>query len=114
MTIRLTSGMKAYSKSLSLHVGSNELIYRAPRGKKFAVILMLDEEPDNESGISADDFLQSCGWKQSEHRIDELRALIESEIADFFAGYDSPGEPESPESAQAQLLARLKTVFKAA
>lgn len=36
-----------------------------------------------------------------------LQKLIESEIADFFAGFGSPGEPESPAEMQSQLLARV-------
>ncbi|SAF94447.1 Uncharacterised protein [Enterobacter hormaechei] len=36
-----------------------------------------------------------------------LQELIESEIADFFAGFGSPGEPETPEDMQSQLLARI-------
>ncbi|MDF7662382.1 hypothetical protein PUG81_25750 [Erwiniaceae bacterium L1_54_6] len=37
--------------------------------------------------------------------------LIESEIADFFAGFGSPGEPQTPEEMQHQLLGRIATVF---
>lgn len=36
-----------------------------------------------------------------------LQELIESEIGDFFAGFGSPGEPETPEDMQSQLLARI-------
>lgn len=36
-----------------------------------------------------------------------LQELIESEIADFFAGFGSPGEPENPEDMQSQLIARI-------
>ncbi|QIK11845.1 hypothetical protein G7090_16445 [Leclercia sp. 29361] len=36
-----------------------------------------------------------------------LQELIESEICDFFAGFGSPGEPETPEDMQSQLLARI-------
>lgn len=36
-----------------------------------------------------------------------LQKLIESEIADFFAGFDNPGEPETPEDMQSHLLARI-------
>nr|WP_309242193.1 MULTISPECIES: hypothetical protein [unclassified Pantoea] len=41
-----------------------------------------------------------------------LRLLIESEIADFCAGIGSPGEPETPESMQADLMARIAAVFR--
>lgn len=61
--IELKSGMKAYAKSLSLHVDGNEFKYTAPRGKKFAVILMTDEKPDNISGISPDKWLNDMGWE---------------------------------------------------
>lgn len=42
-----------------------------------------------------------------------LKNLVESEIADFFAGFGSPGEPETPEEMQRQLLARINNVFSA-
>ncbi|HEY3987627.1 hypothetical protein [Cedecea sp.] len=113
MTIRLQPGMKAYTRALSLHIGPNELIYRAPRGTKFAVILMLAERPDNEAGIAANDYLRSSGWNESDSCSDELQANIQSEIGDFFAGFGGPGEPESPEKAQAQLMSRINALFKA-
>ncbi|QKJ87454.1 hypothetical protein PMPD1_2512 [Paramixta manurensis] len=58
----LKSGMVAYAKTLSLHIEGTELKYNAPRGKKFAVILMTAEKPGDE-GIKADEFLRQCGWK---------------------------------------------------
>ncbi|MGV3930485.1 Lar family restriction alleviation protein [Citrobacter braakii] len=36
-----------------------------------------------------------------------LQELIKSEIGDFFAGFGSPGEPESVEDMQSHLLARI-------
>lgn len=42
-----------------------------------------------------------------------LRTLVESEIADFCAGLGSPGEPESPEEMQRQLMERVAAVFDA-
>lgn len=60
--LKLESGMKCYAKTLSLHIDGHEFKYTAPRGKKFAVIIMNDEKPDNAAGISADDFLRNCGW----------------------------------------------------
>ncbi|MFO3906438.1 hypothetical protein AAHD62_18220 [Enterobacter hormaechei] len=36
-----------------------------------------------------------------------LKQLIECEISDFFAGFGHPGEPETPEEMQSQLLARV-------
>ena len=40
-----------------------------------------------------------------------LQELIESEIGDFFAGFSSPGEPESPADMQSQLLARISPLL---
>jgi len=37
----------------------------------------------------------------------EIAKLIESEIGDFFAGFGHPGEPETPEEMQSQLLERV-------
>lgn len=42
-----------------------------------------------------------------------LSELIGSEVADFFATFGAPGEPESPEEAQAQLVERLAALLKA-
>lgn len=36
-----------------------------------------------------------------------LKQLIECEISDFFAGFGHPGEPETPEEMQSQLLERV-------
>ncbi|WP_270735190.1 hypothetical protein [Leclercia adecarboxylata] len=36
-----------------------------------------------------------------------LKKLIECEISDFFAGFGHPGEPETPEEMQSQLLTRV-------
>ncbi|WP_225468638.1 DUF551 domain-containing protein [Escherichia coli] len=36
-----------------------------------------------------------------------MKQLIESEIGDFFAGFGHPGEPETPEEMQSQLLVRV-------
>ncbi|TXE26912.1 hypothetical protein [Serratia ureilytica] len=60
--LELKSGDKCYAKRLSIHVNGQELIYNAPRGTKFAVILMVAEKPDNAAGIAANDFIRSCGW----------------------------------------------------
>jgi len=37
----------------------------------------------------------------------QLKALIASKIADFFAGFGSPGEPETPQEMQQHLFARV-------
>ncbi|WP_236722703.1 hypothetical protein [Pantoea latae] len=41
-----------------------------------------------------------------------LRLLIESEVSDFCAGIGSPGEPETPEEIQADLMGRIAAVFR--
>ncbi|HEN3632116.1 TPA: hypothetical protein U5E30_000652 [Yersinia enterocolitica] len=41
----------------------------------------------------------------------ELKALIESEIADFMAGLDLAGGPIAPELMQQSLLRRIDMVF---
>jgi len=45
-------------------------------------------------------------------KLGALRMLVESEIADFCAGLQSPGEPDTPEEMQADLLGRVATVFE--
>ncbi|HAX5084856.1 TPA: hypothetical protein JZG55_001540 [Escherichia coli] len=40
-----------------------------------------------------------------------LKGLIQSEIGDFFAGFGSPGEPETPEAMQRELMMRIDNVF---
>jgi len=40
-----------------------------------------------------------------------LKQLIECEISDFFSGFGHPGEPETPEEMQSQLLARVMPLF---
>lgn len=61
--IDLKIGMKCYASNLSLHAKGMEFKYKPPRGKRFAVILMGDEKPDNLSGMSCDDFLRNAGWE---------------------------------------------------
>lgn len=61
--IELKPGMKAYAKNLSIHLDGNEFIFNAPRGKKFAVILMTDEKPDNTSGVYCNEWLNNMGWE---------------------------------------------------
>ncbi|BEN41155.1 hypothetical protein ACYZFV_18110 [Serratia ureilytica] len=60
--LELKPGMKCYAKRVSIHIDGQELIYIAPRGKKFALILIGDESPDNAAGIKANDFMRSNGW----------------------------------------------------
>lgn len=40
-----------------------------------------------------------------------LKQLIQSEIADFFAGFGALGEPETPEAMQQELMMRIDNVF---
>ena len=40
-----------------------------------------------------------------------LKALIQSEIGDFFAGVGSPGEPETTEAMQRELMIRIDNTF---
>ncbi|EOV4132835.1 hypothetical protein ACONXG_004401 [Yersinia enterocolitica] len=56
---------------------------------------------------------QCCGFshKAQPQNLSELKALIESEIADFMAGLDLAGESTEPELMQQALLRRIDTVF---
>ncbi|EKN5956940.1 hypothetical protein OZ691_000982 [Yersinia enterocolitica] len=56
---------------------------------------------------------QCCGFshKAQPQNLSELKALIESEIADFMAGLDLAGGPIAPELMQQALLRRIDTVF---
>ena len=40
-----------------------------------------------------------------------LKELIQPEIADFCATLGSPGEPETPEAMQRELMMRIDNVF---
>lgn len=72
----LKPGMKCYAKQLSIHIDGRELIYSAPRGTKFAVIIMNAEKPDNAAGISANDFIRSNGWShESDGKSDGAREV---------------------------------------
>lgn len=44
----------------------------------------------------------------------DVEKLINSEIADFFAGFGHPGEPETPQEMQQQLQSRISAIFNAA
>ncbi|MBW5870623.1 hypothetical protein H0I69_23080 [Yersinia enterocolitica] len=56
---------------------------------------------------------QCCGFshKAQPQNLSELKALIESEIADFMAGLGSIGRPTAPELMQQELLQRIDAVF---
>ncbi|EFM6100489.1 hypothetical protein G9L14_001817 [Escherichia coli] len=45
------------------------------------------------------------------HSSATLKALIQSEIGDFFAGVGSTGEPETPEAMQRELMIRIDNIF---
>ncbi|HDL7647578.1 TPA: hypothetical protein PXO92_004279 [Yersinia enterocolitica] len=49
--------------------------------------------------------------KAQPQKLYELKALIESEIADFMAGLGSLGESTEPELMQQAILRRIDTVF---
>ncbi|MEG1112639.1 MAG: hypothetical protein RSD49_14865 [Hafnia sp.] len=40
-----------------------------------------------------------------------LKQLIQDEVVDFFAGFGSPGGPETPEAMQRELTQRIENVF---
>ncbi|MGI2146274.1 hypothetical protein [Shewanella frigidimarina] len=44
--------------------------------------------------------------------INQLKQLLESEIGDFFAGLDKPGEPASTQEKHQVLLSRIKSIFE--
>lgn len=44
----------------------------------------------------------------------DVERLINSEIADFFAGIGQPGEPETPQEMQQQLQSRISAIFNSA
>lgn len=44
----------------------------------------------------------------------DVEKLINSEIADFFAGIGQPGEPETPQEMQQQLQSRISAILNAA
>ncbi len=41
----------------------------------------------------------------------DITELVASEIADFCAGLSSPGEPETPEEIQCQLMGRILPII---
>lgn len=49
--------------------------------------------------------------KQSAKNSADLKTLVISEIVDFYAGFESPGEPETVDEAQSQLIERIEKVF---
>lgn len=57
----LKNGMKAYASKLTLNADGVEFSYSAPRGQRFAVILMGAEKP-GPNGIRPDEYLESKGW----------------------------------------------------
>lgn len=49
--------------------------------------------------------------KQAAKNSADLKTLVISEIVDFYAGFESPGEPETIDEAQRQLIGRIEKVF---
>lgn len=50
-------------------------------------------------------------YRKAENEHLSLRDLVFSEIGDFFAGFGSPGEPETPEEMQRQLTMRVGRII---
>lgn len=63
--VDLHPGMKVHAKKVSIYLDNGtELEYNAPRGQKFAMILMSAEDPsDTDHTIKADEFLNDMGWQ---------------------------------------------------
>ena len=49
--------------------------------------------------------------KQAAKNSADLKTLVISEIVDFYAGFESPGEPETVDETQSQLIKRIENVF---
>ncbi|UQT02564.1 hypothetical protein CHIBITOTORO_00280 [Serratia phage vB_SmaM-ChibiTotoro] len=49
--------------------------------------------------------------KRANMKLNRLAPLLESEISDYFSGIGSPGEPETPEVMQSQLIARIINIM---
>lgn len=64
---------------------------------------------------TADYFLnvqkELLAFKQSAKNSADLKTLVISEIVDFYAGFESPGEPETVDEAQIKLIERIEKVF---
>lgn len=58
----ISAGCKVYAKTVYIEQNGITLSYNAPRGKKFALILMGAEKPSAE-GLNPNEWLNSCGWK---------------------------------------------------
>lgn len=61
--IELQPGMKAHAKKIDIHVGNTVLSYSAPRGKKFALVLMSVEDPKETDKYPIDKWLNELGWE---------------------------------------------------
>ena len=61
--IQLQQGMKVHAKKVDIHVGNNVLSYNAPRGKKFALVLMSVEDPKETDNFPIDKWLNDMGWE---------------------------------------------------
>lgn len=53
---------------------------------------------------------QLLAYEQADKTTD-LKTLVISEIVDFYAGFESPGEPETVDETQSQLIKRIEKVF---
>ncbi|QXL90437.1 hypothetical protein [Salmonella phage NINP13076] len=64
--IELFPGMKVHAKSVDVYATDGTVFtYSAPRGKKYALILMTDEDPrdDVDNLVKANEWIESLGWK---------------------------------------------------
>lgn len=50
-------------------------------------------------------------YEQAAKNSADFKTLVISEIVDFYAGFESPGEPETVDEAQSQLIKRVENVF---
>lgn len=55
--------------------------------------------------------IRLLAYEQAAKNSADLKTLVISEIVDFYAGFESPGEPETVDEAQSQLIGRIEKVF---
>lgn len=58
----LCVGGVCYASKVSLHFEGVEAVYNAPKGRKFALILIGDDDV-NKQELDADEFLKCAGWE---------------------------------------------------
>lgn len=55
--------------------------------------------------------IRLLAYEQAAKNPADLKTLVISEIVDFYAGFESPGEPETVDETQSQLIKRVENVF---